>query len=72
MNQLTSVLSDTLSLPSLAGEDVKPLLCPVRALKIYMDRVLQRRKGRKRLFIFHLNSHEKKNSCDTTVSVLWI
>ena len=71
-NQLPSVLSDPISLPSLSGEDVYPLLCTSRALRIYLDMVLQRTKGRKRLLIFHLNSHEKKFSCDTTVSVLWI
>ena len=44
-NQLPSVLSSPISLPSLSGQDF--LLCPVRALKIYLERVLSRRKGRK-------------------------
>ena len=38
-NQLPSVLSDSISLPSLSGEDVYPLLCTSRAPRIYMDRV---------------------------------
>ena len=62
-NQLPSVLSSPISLPSLSGQD--SLLCPVRALKIYLERVLSRRKGRKRLFISHLDSYDKEISCDT-------
>ena len=44
-------MSDPISLPSLCGQDVNPLLCPVRALRIYLKRVEERRKGRKRLLI---------------------
>ena len=64
-NQLPLVLSDPISLPLLSGEDANPLLCPVRASRIYFDRSLHRRKGRKRLFISHLESIEKEISCDT-------
>lgn len=64
-NQLPSVVSCPISIPCLTGQDVNPLLCPVRALKIYVDRVSSRRKGRKRLFISHLDSYEKEISCDT-------
>ena len=64
-NQLPSVLSDPISLPSLCGQDVNPLLCPVRALRIYLNRVDKRRKGRKRLFISHSDSYGKEISCDT-------
>ena len=64
-NQLPSVLSDPISMPSLSGEDVNPLLYTGRALRIYLDRVLQRRKGRKRLFISNLDSNEKESSCNT-------
>ena len=64
-NQLPSVLSSPISLPSLQGQDMDPLLCPVRALKIYLGRVSSRRRGRKRLFISHLESFEKEISCDS-------
>ena len=64
-NHLPSVLSDPISLPSLCGQDVNPLLCPVRALRIYLNRVEERRKGCKRLFISHSDSYGKEISCDT-------
>lgn len=64
-NQLPSVVSCPISVPSLKGQDVNPLLCPVRALRIYLERVNPRRKGRKRLFISHLDSYEKEISCDS-------
>ena len=64
-NQLPSVVSGPVSVPCLSGQDVNPLLCPVRALRLYLDRVEPRRRGRKRLFISHLDSYDKEISCDT-------
>lgn len=64
-NQLPSVLTSPIVIPSLVGEDVNFLLCPVRALKTYLARVLPRRKDRKRLFISHLESYEKEISADS-------
>ena len=64
-NQLPSVVSGPVSVPCLSAQDVNPLLCPVRALRIYLDRVKPRRRGRKRLFISHFDSYDKEISCDT-------
>ena len=64
-NQLPSVLSSPVVIPALEGEDSNPLLCPVRAIRIYLDRVRPRRKSRCRLFISHLESYEKEISSDT-------
>lgn len=64
-NQLPSVLSSPILIPSLKGQDVNLLLCPVRALKIYLARVLPIRKNRRRLFISHMESYEKEISADS-------
>ena len=64
-NPLPSVVSGPVSAPRLTGQDVNPLLCPVRALRIYLDRVKPRRRGRKRLFISHSDSYDKEISCDS-------
>ena len=58
-------MSGPVSVLCLTGQDVNPLLCPVRALRIYLDRVKPRRRGRKRLFVSHLDSYDKQISCDT-------
>ena len=44
---------------------ILPLLCPVRALRIYLTRVFPRRKNRKRVFISHLENYQKEISSDT-------
>lgn len=64
-NQLPSVPSSPIDIPALEGEDSNPLLCPVRAIRIYLDRVRSRRNSRRRLFISHLESYEKEISSDT-------
>ena len=64
-NQLPSVLASPIVIPVLKGQDVNTSLCPVRALRIYFNRVFPRRKGRKRLFISHQDSYEKEISVDS-------
>ena len=64
-NQLPSVVNGPISVPCLTGEDVNPLLCPIRALRMYLDRVKPRWRSHKRLFISHLDSYDKEISCDT-------
>ena len=63
-NLLLSVPSSTIFVPSLKGENVDVKLCPVRALKIYLARVLPRRKNRKRL-LMNLEFYEKEISSDS-------
>ena len=64
-NQLPSVLSPAICIPALKGQGDTPLLCPVRALRIYLTRVFPRRKNRKRVFISHLENYQKEISSDT-------
>ena len=64
-NQLPSVLSPAICIPALKGQGDTPLLCPVRALRIYLTRVFPRRKNRKRVFISHLENYPKEISSDT-------
>ena len=64
-NQLPSVLASPIVIPALNSQDVNTSLCPVRALRIYINSVFLRRKGRKRLFISHQDSYEKEISVDT-------
>ena len=65
----TNVL-DPLVIPSLKGilapnmtEDM--LLCPVRALRIYLDRTAKVREGRKKLFIAHKKGYKKEIAAST-------
>ena len=64
-NQLPSVLSPAICIPALKGQGDTPLLCPVRALRIYLTRVFPRRKNWKRVFISHLENYQKEISSDT-------
>ena len=64
-NQLPSVLASPIVIPALNGQDVNTSLCPVRALKIYINRVFLKRKDRKTLFISHQDSYEKEISIYT-------
>ena len=64
-NQPLLVPSSSIVVPSLKGENVDIKLCPVWALKIYLARVLPRRKNSKRLFIAHLEYYEKEISSDS-------
>ena len=54
-NQLPSVASSPFTIPSLSqtcgNADADRLLCPIRALKFYLQRVKAKRLGRKRLFL---------------------
>ena len=58
-------MSSPVVIQYLTGQDCNPLLCSVRALKIYLNRVLPRRKKRRRTFISHLESSDKEISADS-------
>jgi hypothetical protein len=71
-NQLPAVAPSPIEIPSLsricAGDDQDRLLCPVRALRFYLNASKVKRKGRKRLFL------PLKGSVDISASTIsrWI
>ena len=56
-------------IPALSGGKGRSgsFLCPVRALRIYLRRTRNFRKGRERLFISYVKSYEKE-ICPSTIS----
>ena len=69
-NQLPSVLGIPIEIPALSGSDMNSVLCPVRALRIYMRRTSFFRRNRKRLFISYIKAYDKE-ICASTIS-RWI
>ncbi|MES9880851.1 MAG: hypothetical protein ABW185_08225 [Sedimenticola sp.] len=72
-NQLPSVAYLPMEIPglqSVEGSDATSVLCPVRALRIYLHRVSDLRRGRRRLFISFLE-HVRNEISASTVS-RWI
>lgn len=64
-NQIPSVAGVPIEIPALSGSGTDSLLCPVRALRIYMRRTKSFRKDRKRLFISYVKAYEKEISAST-------
>ena len=64
-NQLPSVAGLPLEIPALSGSVSETVLCPVRALSIYMQRTKPFRKGRKRLFVSYVKGYDKEISACT-------
>ena len=69
-NQLPSVAGVPIEIPALSGSDMNSVLCPVRALRIYMRRTSFFRRNRKRLFISYIKAYDKE-ICASTIS-RWI
>ena len=69
-NQLPSVAGVPIEIPALSGSDMNSVLCPVRALRIYMRRTSFFHRNRKRLFISYIKSYDKE-ICASTLS-RWI
>ena len=69
-NQLPSVAGVPIEIPALVGSNMNSVLCPVRALRIYMRRTSFFRRNRKRLFISYIKAYDKE-ICASTIS-RWI
>ena len=67
---MPSVAGVPIEIPALSGSDMNSVLCPVRALRIYMRRTSFFRRNRKRLFISYIKAYDKE-ICAFTIS-RWI
>ena len=65
---MPSVAGVLIEIPALSGSDMNSVLCPVRALRIYMRRTSFFRRNRKRLFISYIKAYDKE-ICASTISM---